>query len=78
MPYTTVCDICSQPISDCECFEGPTLPKQPDRKCVICGHDPDEAVQLITLRVTMKKILDSDDKGEMRRAARTALEHCGS
>lgn len=49
MSYVTECEVCHDPILDCQCAEGPTIAVQPSHGfCPLC-HQPRLAQQLWAL-----------------------------
>lgn len=67
-PYETFCESCTQPIMDCACEAGPTIPGVTPTVCPICGADGKTA----EYKKSLWSILSSTGK-EARQLAKQAL-----
>ena len=70
--YETVCGRCEEPLLNCICENGPTVPDTPtDRKCTICGADPNTA----KYKQALWNILRANSRSEMFAIAENVMLH---
>lgn len=69
-PYETLCDMCHQTLTDCECYDGPSLPDEvATPTCPVCGSDP----RSDAFREALMAISKAGKKSIMRDIANDAL-----